>query len=872
MRKVVSFVLLAIFVSSTILPVFAQKPRNVRSNNAHSNKDQTSFASVRAVSRGSGVLVEWTMEVETNNLGFFVYRKGKGGPEVIKGQEIVPGSAMRFGEDRFFGERYSFYDRVGTPGASYFVESVNVDGKRITSPAVTAAFTPNAKFSGETSFAASANAVNTPVGVVERRRLSVPRELSAAVKAGAHSPDSATHASVMAQSALKIAVKKEGFYRVSRLELETAGFDVSSNSANWQLYLEGVEQSIIVDPSGDYIEFYGKGTDTAETDTRMYFLIAGNSPGKRITTRAAEPNEITTVSPGYYQSFTFKQRTSYIDSVHNGPAVENYFGRVILSTVADIPITLNGIDTSGPNVTMEVRIQGFSITNHKVQFSLNNAALPQIENSFQRSYSSTYSVPPASLVNGVNSFKFRSVGTDPGGDSNFFDSVTFWYRRKYLAENNALAFYTNSQQIAKLEGFGSSNVRVFDTINEDEPVLLTNLSPYASGNSWGVDIPAGSPSVFFAVEDSGLLSPASIAATNPAQLKVPSHAADLVIISYKDFLPEAETWANYRRGQGFDVKVVEISEIFDEFSYGMMRAQAIEDFLKYAKDSWQVAPRYVLLIGDATFDPRNYENRVQYNYIPTRIVSTPYSETASDEALADFDDDGIADLAIGRIPARTSAYVTTMFNKTVAWEASLPNRLNSGAVFAYDVPNGYDFEAMSTRFRNQLPETMPVTMLPRGLPPPNQFTQAPDAHTNLINSMNTGPYFVNYAGHGATGTWATTDYFWNDHVQDLTNDGQESVYLMLTCLNGYFHNTGNVSLAETITEAANGGAVAAWASAGKTTPDAQEVIGQRFFNQLGLGQINRLGDLINDAKAALPGGPEIRLSWVLIGDPMLQTR
>src|SRR5690606_37681061 len=103
----------------------------------------------------------------------------------------------------------------------------------------------------------------------------------------------------------------------------------------------------------------------------------------------------------------------------------------------------------------------------------------------------------------------------------------------------------------------------------------------------------------------------------------------------------------------------------------------------------------------------------------------------------------------------------------------------------------------------------------------------------------------------------------------LTNT-DHSIFTMLTCLNGYFVIPGD-SLSETLVKS-DAGAVAAWASAGLTTPDVQEVMASRFYEQIGIGNITRLGDLIMDAKTTIPGGQDVRLSWVLIGDPMLQVR
>jgi hypothetical protein len=346
-------------------------------------------------------------------------------------------------------------------------------------------------------------------------------------------------------------------------------------------------------------------------------------------------------------------------------------------------------------------------------------------------------------------------------------------------------------------------------------------------------------------------------------LGIPTHAANLVIISHKNFLTQAETWANYRRSQGFAVKVIEVSEIFDEFGYGLSTAFSIREFLRYASQNWQTPPSYVLLIGDASFDPRNYQGHGYNNFVPSKIVNTVYMETASDEWLGDFNNDGLSELAIGRIPSRDTASISTVFGKVTNWESSLSNPLSRGALFAYDLPIGYDFEAMSNRLKNQLPAGTSATLISRG---------QPDASAAVISAMNTGKYLVNYSGHGALGVWGGTNFFTTTMVPQLTNASNQSIFTMLTCLNGYFHQSQYDSLSEALLKSPNGGGVVTWASTGKTTPDVQDVLGQRFYQQIGAGNIPRIGDLVKDAKTAVVGGTDVRLSWVLLGDPMLKVR
>jgi hypothetical protein len=148
-----------------------------------------------------------------------------------------------------------------------------------------------------------------------------------------------------------------------------------------------------------------------------------------------------------------------------------------------------------------------------------------------------------------------------------------------------------------------------------------------------------------------------------------------------------------------------------------------------------------------------------------------------------------------------------------------------------------------------------------------------NAKTNLLNAMNSGKYLVNYSGHGSTAVWASSTFFGSDDVPTLTNQTNLSIYTMLTCLNGFFIRPVFDSLSEKLLKTTDGGAVAVWSSSGSTTPDIQEIMATRFFNQIGNNpNMIRLGDLINDAKFNISGGSDVRRSWGLLGDPALRVK
>ena len=92
---------------------------------------------------------------------------------------------------------------------------------------------------------------------------------------------------VEAQVALKIQIKNAAWYRVTQQQMVAAGFNPTVDIGNLSLFSNADELAIRTSKvsgqfsSGDYIEFYGQGLDTLDTDTRVYYLIAGTSPGKR---------------------------------------------------------------------------------------------------------------------------------------------------------------------------------------------------------------------------------------------------------------------------------------------------------------------------------------------------------------------------------------------------------------------------------------------------------------------------------------------------------------------------------------------------------------------------------------------------------------
>lgn len=865
MKKGSIFLILLFLASASHFSASAQKTRaSIRVKKTQTETPNIissrplEFGRVAAFSEGRGVWLEWRTAYEFKNLGFVIYRVDGKQREVVSAS-IVAGSFLQSGEETAFEKQYNYFDQNGDLNSAYQIESVDAGGNKKLSDLIYPQYASDLTQVAENSAGLTAKRTKKAQSAIVQNNLNLPVDLRSQVEDNQSAPDLNRHREVVAQPGVKIGVKQEGMYRVTRASLQSAGFDVSSAPANWQLYLDGIEQAILVGASGDYIEFYGRTVDTPESDTRIYYLIAGAEPGKRMTTTVRRPFGGNVLAESYNQTFVKKDRVIYAPGLLNGEA-ENYFGAVVVATPSNINFNLSGVDLASSAASLRIAFQGLTFTPHEIRVVINGQELAPVFGNNRDLMVGNFEIPTAFLQEGANTLQLRA----PSGTS-VVESIRVNFNRLYLAQQNRLSCYVHNYRVSVLEGFTSPNIRVFDLTDVDRPRVITDLPIQPNGAGYSVRLAANRGRVLYAAEETGLLPAASVAPNVPSTLSTPTHNGRLLIIAHKDFLTPANNWAAYRQGQGFATEVVDVADIYDEYSFGVLSSTAIRDFLQYARNSWQTAPQYVLLIGDASYDSRNYEGLGYFNLVPTKLVDTLYTETGSDEALADFNDDGLAEMSIGRIPARNAQAVTDALNKVTNFELTAGQAFDRGAIFASDIFDGYDFEALSQRLANQLPTSINKVMINRG---------QPNAQTVLINEMNNGRYLVNYTGHGNADVWASSSFFGKNNVPQLTNANNLSLFVMLSCLNGYFipPSDFSVSLSERLLEAQNGGAVAVWSSTGLTTPDVQEVMATRFYQQLGTGAVPRLGDLIKDAKAVVSGGRDVRLSWVLLGDPLLKVR
>lgn len=811
----------------------------------------------RAVGDGeNGVVVQWEPEPRASNLGFNVYRLEKGGA-VLVNQEMLEGASIVSREKAkyFRDNQYSVYDSQGTLASRYVIEAVDLNWN-IQKTAIRTEFIESILPLTERqsiAFDELSTISSGESGIVKDYPAPPADKLFWALNENVVQ-NADTQKWVAAQPGAKIAVKADGLYRVSRALLAATNFNVNAPVANWQLYADGVEQPIIVEPNGEYIEFYGRGVDNRYTDTKFYYLVVGANSGRRMSVNFRKLNNSQLTARSFSNNFKYKQRQFYIGDLLNGEE-ENWFGVPIASDpspATNILVNVKGIDTTAAQALVTIKVQGQSANAHTVTVKLNNAVLGTMTGSGRVSMEKQFTVPTSLLIEGANTFTFSI----PANTIALFDTVNIAYKRSYTAESNRLTFTTANGRATRVQGFTSSNIRVFD-ISDPNGTVMINAKNEGNGS---IFIPANRPQMLFAVGDDGILQPGAGAVTSnsPSSILTSAAGKDLVIVSHANFIALAETLAVYRRSQGLTVQVVNVEDVFDESGFGSISPLSVSSFLQV------VNPKYALLVGDGNYDQRNYFGAAFSNFVPTRNFDTLFGEAVSDDALVDFNNDKIADFPIGRLPVNTNLSLQNIINKIQLFEATVGTALmEKGAVFINDDPVGWDFFISNQRIRSELPAGAPVKFIKRS------DGTAADVRQMIINEINNGRFIVAYSGHGQIGAWWATAAFRSSDAGTLANTVYP-LFLPMNCLNGAFADPFSESLAEAMVEAPNG-AVAAWSSSALTFPDQQELMAIRFFKALGNAEFARMGDAVKTAKTAT-NDPDVRRSWILIGDPTLKIR
>jgi hypothetical protein len=826
---------------------------------------QPTFAKIKAFSAtgfsDGRVLLEWKSGYESDNLGYNVYRevgnqRTKITPQFVAGSALITGPNVALTA----GKSYAWADQPQTSSASYWLEDIDLNGKGTLTGPVTVK-PSHAKGPQAIQQSLLLSKIGLAQGQMSLGLGSTPLE-SKAELAPLNASSLLIQAGIASGPAVKLPVKQEGWYRIPQRDLLAAGLDSRVDPRNLQLFADGQqipfsvtgEQDGRLDPA-DTVEFYGLGINSSVTDTRVYWLVSGTQPGQRIKVTRTGAGSAPASSFAY--SVERKDRTIYFSALRNGEA-ENFFGPVISGTPVDQSLMLQNVSASAPSqASLNVAVQGVTDVPHTVRVMLNGTQVGVINFTGRAKGKANLAVAQTQLREGSNSVELVTGG---GTDINLVDSVRLTYWHKMVADSNVLKVSAAAGQEVTISGFTSSEIRVMDVTNPNKVEELAGVITGPKTNASVSVTPAGAGSRLLMVFTSDRARSAAARANVASDLHQEGVSADYVMITRGELKASLEPLRALRQSEGRSVVVVDVEDIYDEFSYGNKTPQAIKEFLAYTSRSWRQAPRFVLLGGDSSYDTKNYLGYGDGDIVPTKLIDTFYMEAGSDDWYTDLDGDGVADIASGRLPVRSAAEMSAMVSKIIGYEGSAGS---NSALMASDLNDGYNFAGLNPQLRGLLPGGMAVEEVTRG------SADEATVKSQLIRAINRGQTVVNYNGHGSVNQWRA-DLLENGDAAGLTNRERLAVFIMMTCMNGYYNDPALESLAESLMKG-SGGAVAVWASTAQCEPVGQGQMNEELYRQLFGGVGLTVGEAAMRAKRGTTD-PDIRRTWILFGDPAMRLR
>lgn len=806
------------------------------------------------------VLLRWSSSHEIDNLGYNVYRETNGqrtkiNPETIAGSALVTGPRVALTA----GKSYVWGDQLTQAGTRYLLEDIDLSGKS----SWTGPISLNVK--GGKAPSIEESVLLTRIGLASAQTTlgqgSMPVERKAEI-ARATAAATKLQTDLAGQPAVKLGVNREGWYRITQQELAAAGLSSNADARNLQLYVDGRQVPMIVngeqdgklDPS-DSIEFYGVGLNSAATSTHVYWLVAGAQGGVRIKATKASGSQI---APGsFVAAVERKDRTLYFSGLRNGET-ENFFGPVVASAPLDQSLTLTNLASTSAPARLEVFLQGVTLTPHQTRVTLNGVVLGTVSFNGQERGKASFTIAQSQLREGVNSVQLIALGGS--ADISLVDTLKVSYTHTLTADSNQLRPAVKAGQPVTIGGFTSSDVRVMDVTDVNNPQELKGTIGGAKNNASITLTPPGvGAKSLLAFTGARVIS--AVAKTNaPSKWHEEGLQHDYVMITTQDLKASLGPLKALRESQGLSVAVVDVEDLYDEFSFGNKSPQSVKDFLQFTRDNWRRLPRFVLFAGDSSYDPKNYLGYGDSDLVPTKLYDSFYMEAASDDWFVDFQSSGLPEIASGRLPVRNAMEAAAVVGKIISYESS--TGANSVLLTA-DLNDGYNFAAVGAVLRTLLPRGMQVQEVARGT------SDDATIKSQILAAINKGETIVNYNGHGSVNQWRA-NILTNADAASMTNSQKLAFFVMMTCLNGYFDDPVLDSLAESLLKA-NGGAAAVWASTAQCEPTAQEALNQELYRLLFSGTPITVGEAAARAKQVVADG-DVRRSWILFGDPAMRLK
>lgn len=694
----------------------------------------------------------------------------------------------------------------------------------------------------------------------------------------------------------RIKITEEGIYKLDFNFLRARGIDLSGiDPRTIQIFgndgrtlselpedfvnVDLIENAILVvgeedgrfDQS-DYILFYAPATKGWEyksssrtighyfhyySDVNYVWLTFGQSTGKRMQQKislATQPDSLVTTTTGYVLYREFKKNLAGTGRKWFG----DEFNDRTKSRVFN-----NRLPGLIPNQQIVYRISVAARSDRTTSFLIdeNNNRIGSI------------SLSPVNYADGIGLYATMNYGVfshssnlsdqrsllkltyniSDAISSGYIDYFEILYPRYLQSENDRIWFFSPLRTGVYeylISNFSSSDIRVFDVSRFDSVTIVSNANISGMQIRFISRESAVSPSKYFAVGNNGYLIPTEIIKVSNQNLRGITPGGELIIISPKEFLAEANRLRNHKLNRpsgAISTVVVNVEEIYNEFSSGLLDVSAIRNFIKYAYTFWNVKPKYVLLFGDGHYDYRNIEGYGK-NFIPPYETEESllliYSYPTDDFYARIIGNDTFIDISVGRLNIQSIEEAKAIVDKIIRYETNkdFGQWRNLITLVADDgkTTKGDDGDIHTNQSETLARNTIPGSFIKKKIyliQYPTVETaggrRKPDVNREIINTFNDGTLIMNFIGHGNPEVWTHEFVFEKTlTLPQLKNKNRLPFLAAATCDFGDYDKPASQSSMEMLVNKPDGGIIAGFTAARAVWSDQNFAINYKLFESL----------------------------------------
>lgn len=523
----------------------------------------------------------------------------------------------------------------------------------------------------------------------------------------------------------KLAIEKEGVYRIDRALLSRMGVDVSRvdprkisifrghqgmlpqrNSAERTQDLQEISIHIQGEADGvfnnsDYILFYAQGPDKVFYDAsrdiysyqkniysrkNYYYLRVGSQNGKRVAVADAPSDAEQVIDQFEGYRFYEKDISNVLTSGRDWYGEE--FNNI---TTHNFTFDLNNIiPGTAIKLVSNVMAQSYAMSSFRVL--LNNVEVAEQSilpvSNFRYAIKGRVAVDTivvqANAVNATASqtqtVSLQYQRNNSGLSKGFLDYLLIQARQRLQLNNDQLVFCSAQSTSQNTSTYvittADANISIWD-ISKDDAITSQTFS--IQNQQARFHAHSDQLKTYIAFRNSNVPAPEFIERIANQNIRA-SQTPELIIVSHPKLMQEAQRLAALRESQGMHVLTVSTTQVFNEFSGGKPDVTAIRDFVRHLYQKSPSTLKNLLLFGKGSYDYLDILNR-DLNLVPTYMSRNslhPLETYSSDDYFTFLEnhegnwgespaENHTMDIGVGRIPAKTLAEARSVVDKLYAY-------------------------------------------------------------------------------------------------------------------------------------------------------------------------------------------------------------